>query len=399
MQHPLAYPNIDQLVSLLQNFFLHAGVPPRRLPEQDWQNFMATPLPGLGTVSINNSPRGIDHFFSQPPPSPPYYSPTVVPSVGGSEASRIVELLEYMRGNRLQPNLGMSFPPATATSSGFVPHSFPNFPNIPGFDSGELQAAVQSYPGPRFPDLSFPGYPPELHPLAAAVLSSNDRPLFGISPSTNPSLLDSLELHLPVAASPSDLPESSLSSAAASPSCSHLLSTMSPLTNPSPPDIPASDKIIGLDLPAASPTSDDGCFPFNASSSSPFDFQTASPTNNGSHSPVETSSSSPLDPQFDEIPCAQSNSHGPGDNPDLTSGYETSDPGSTVVKSSVQECPQGSDANDQQRVLKLMENCGRGVHKCLWTRGGDKACGFSGTAAPVRRHITRVHLRLRCVLE
>ena len=358
---------------------------------------MGTPFPELGTTFVNHLPRDTDPFFSQLPSSFPHYSPMAVPSIGGFEASRIIELLEYIGRNRPQHNLRIS-PPSTITpASGFVSQSFPTFPSIPGFDSGELQAAVQNHLSPHFPDLSFPGYPPELHPLAAVAPSSNNDPMFGISSSINPCHPDPLGLQLQVAPPLSDLPEPGLVAATATPSSGHLLFTTSPLISPSPLDISPSTNILGLTLPVASPT-DDSHSPLNASPSSPPNLPATSSTGGSSHSPLDASSPGPFDPQFDEISRTQSNSPGPGENSDLASGHETSDHGVAVDQATVLECPQGTDTN-QQSATRFMKNCGRGIHKCLWAEGGDNACEFEGLAAAVRRHIARVHLELRCVPE
>jgi hypothetical protein len=52
------------------------------------------------------------------------------------------------------------------------------------------------------------------------------------------------------------------------------------------------------------------------------------------------------------------------------------------------------DPNNSAHILKLLKRDVGGGATCLWQRGGDE-CGFSSQIDLVKRHIKRVHYRLR----
>lgn len=396
---------------------------------------------GLGTTSINHLP--VDPFFSQLPPS--------LPSVGGLEAFRTVESFGNME-RYLHPGFRMSPISVAAPASGFVPQSFPNISRIPAFDFGELEAAGRTYVDPRLLDLSLPSYPAWPHlPTAAASPSSNSIP-FGLPFSTNPPLLDPFEFHsspghfpgphhltaptssnnipsgippsadlppldpfelqLLAASSLNDLPECNLLTASSSSSSDDrlfdiLFSTPSPPI-PSEPQLSATSSPSDRNLTATTTPSSGQLLPFPTDhplldvslpwGGTPDPPVASSASNNGPFPPDALPSSDAFDTQHRETPSARSGSHSPvsaEEMSDLSSGHNSPLSPMEVPVQAAPEISEGLVSQVQQSALDFMKDRGRGVFECSWSHGGDMACGFTGQASHVRRHIARVHLELK----
>ena len=387
--------------STMERSLTHTGVTQRLLrsnhpthtvmSQQNWQDFMATRFQESRTMTTNYPLTGTGLPLSQPPSSPPYYSPTAVPSMGGFETSRIRESLERI-WDHPHPNFGI--PPFSTISPtpDFVLQSCPNVPDMPGFGIEKSQAVGPNRVGPHLLDSPCSGDPPKLHFLVTAALSSNHHLMFDTASCVSPSPLDILEFQLPQTSTSSNNSPSPFN--------------VSPFSDPPEVDLlttatsPSSDHLFGV-LPPADHS------PFDASPSGntfEFDLMAALPTSSGRPSPPPDASQSSDSPDhlFRETSYTQSEPHGPvyaegGLN--LMGDQELPSSPTVAPVPADPEYPQGIDKKDPQSALRTMNDCGRGVYECLWSYGGDGVCGFRGQVTHVRRHVARVHFEIKCVQE